>query len=76
MQFSLPQCDDKRCTRHVFISPTTCEQLTGQPINYATSRFQYLSGLDLADSSNGKDCLEVGVPIRVDQYWMIVTGRS
>ena len=31
--------------------PTICEPLTGQPINYATSRFQYLSGLDLGDSS-------------------------
>ena len=55
--------------------PTICEPLTGQPINYATSRFQYLSGLDLADSSDGKDCLEVGVLIGVDQYWKIVTGK-
>lgn len=55
--------------------PTICEPLTGQLINHATSRFQYLSGLDLADSSDGKDCLEVGVLIGVDQYWKIVTGK-
>ena len=55
--------------------PPICEPLTGQPISYATSRFQYLSGLDLADSSDEKDCLEVGVLIGVDQYWKIVTGK-
>ena len=59
----------------LLLIPTICEPLTGQPINYATSRFQYLSGLDLADSSDGKDCLEVGVLIGVDQYWKIVTGK-
>ena len=51
---------------------TICEPLTGQPITYATSRFQYLSSLDLADSG---DSLEVGVLIGVDQYWKIVTGK-
>ena len=34
-----------------------------------------MSGLDLADSSDGKDCLEVGILIGVDQYWKIVTGK-
>ena len=55
--------------------PTICEPLTGQPITYATSRFQYLSGLDLADSGDVEDSLEVGVLIGVDQYWKIVTGK-
>ena len=55
--------------------PTICEPLTGQPITYVTSRFQYLSGLHLADSGDVEDSLEVGVLIGVDQYWKIVTGK-
>ena len=55
--------------------PTICEPLTEQPITYATSRFQYLSGLDLADSGDVEDSLEVGALIGVDQYWKIVTGK-
>lgn len=55
--------------------PTICEPLTGQPITYATSHFQYLSGLHLADSGDVEDSLEVGVLIGVDQYWKIITGK-
>lgn len=34
-----------------------------------------MSGLDLADSGDVKDSLEVGVLIGVEQYWKVVTGK-
>ena len=40
--------------------PTACEPLTGQPITYPINHFPYLSGLELADSGDARDSLEVG----------------
>eukprot|EP00731_Ephydatia_muelleri_P009272 Em0004g1610a len=75
VQFSRPQRDDKRWTRHVFISAIDSNHLRAANRTADQLCDQYLSGLDLADSSDGKDCLEVGVLIGVDQYWKIVTGN-
>eukprot|EP00731_Ephydatia_muelleri_P006677 Em0003g925a len=46
-----------------------CELLSRQPINWAVKRFPYLQGLDVADSCDSRDALEMSTLIGVDQYW-------
>ena len=55
--------------------PTICEPLVGQPLTFATNHYSYLSGLDMADSSDQNDHLEVGILIGADNYWSLMTGR-
>lgn len=38
-------------------------------------QFPYLSGLDLADSGNVTDNLEINILVGAGYYWKIVTGR-
>eukprot|EP00731_Ephydatia_muelleri_P005954 Em0003g202a len=54
---------------------TICEPLVGQPLTFATNHYSYLSGLDMADSSDQNDHLEVGILIGADNYWSLMTGR-
>ena len=55
--------------------PTICGPITGQPINCAIDYFPHLTGLELADSGDLNECLEIGILIGVDQYWEVVTGE-
>ena len=54
---------------------TICEPLVDQPLTFATNHYSYLSGLDMADSSDQNDHLEVGILIGADYYWSLMTGR-
>ena len=55
--------------------PTICGPITGQPITCAIDCFPHLTGLELADSGDLNECLEIGILIGVDQYWEVVTGE-
>ena len=55
--------------------PTICGPITGQLITCAINCFPHLTGLELADSGDLNECLEIGILIGVDQYWEVVTGE-
>ena len=52
-----------------------CEPLSGQPLDLTVQRFPCLSGLDLADSGNASDHLEINILVGADYYWKVATGR-
>lgn len=56
--------------------PHICEPLASQPINFCRDNYEHLSGLDLADSSDGSSRLKIDILIGSDQYWDLITGRT
>ena len=57
------------------VVPFICNPLTSQPINHARDDYDHLLGIDLADSADIGDVLEVDMLIGSDFYWSLVTGR-
>ena len=55
--------------------PFVCSPLTSQPIDASGEAYEHLVGLELADSANSSDVLEVDVLVGSDWYWSLVTGR-
>ena len=60
----------------LFAVPMICEPLASQPTAFCQNNYEHLSGLDLADSSDGRSRLEVDILIGSDQYWNIITGET
>lgn len=60
----------------LFAIPTICEPLASQPIAFCQNSYKHLSGLDLADSSDGQSHLEVNILIGSDHYWDLITGKT
>ena len=54
--------------------PFICDPVTSQPISYSRECYDHLLGLELADSTDAEDVLEVDVLIGSDLYWSLVTG--
>ena len=57
------------------VVPLVCSPLMSQPIDIASECYEHLTGLELADSGDSHDMLEVDVLIGSDWYWSFVTGR-
>ena len=57
------------------VVPFICNPLTAQPISHSKDRYCHLLGLDLADSAEIDDVLDVDILIGSDSYWTLVTGR-
>ena len=57
------------------VVPLICSPLTSQPITTSGECQEHLLGLELADSADSDDVLEVDVLIGSDWYWNLVTGR-
>ena len=55
--------------------PVICHSLTSQPISHSRECYHHLLGLELADSADVSDVLEVDVLIGSDSYWDLATGR-
>ena len=53
----------------LYVMPTICEPLAGQPISTCVSWYPHLLGLDLADSSSTESSMPVDVLIGSDYYW-------
>ena len=51
------------------VVPVICNPLTSQPISHTKETYDHLVELELVDSANAEDCLEV------DVYWNLVTGE-
>ena len=60
----------------LFAVPMICEPLASQPTAFCQNNYEHLSGLDLADPSDGNSRLEVDILIGSDQYWNIITGET
>ena len=58
----------------LYVVPTICERLAGQPIAVCLGQHPHLLGLELADFSSSESSLPVDVLIGFDYYWEFVTG--
>ena len=54
------------------VVPFICNPLTSQPINYSKQSYDHLISLELADSAEASDVLEIDMLIG---YWDLVTGQ-
>ena len=57
------------------VVPFICNPLTSQPINHSKQSYDQLIGLELADSAEVSDVLEIDLLIGSDSYWDLVTGQ-
>lgn len=60
----------------LYTVPIICEPLACQPISVCQANFKHLTGLPLADQSDGKNRLEVDILIGSDLYWSLLTGKT
>lgn len=60
----------------LFVVPQICEPLTAQPINICTEKFDHLSQLDMADSSDGKTAVDIEMLIGADYHWDLTIGHT
>ena len=74
VDFGLESTDDEPLMTALVV-PLICNPLTTQPISESGKSYPHLAGLDLADSADVHDCLEVDLLIGSDLYWSLVTGR-
>ena len=56
------------------VVPFICNPLVSKPINYARDHYDHLLGIELADSADIGDVLEVDMLIGSDLYWSLVNG--
>ena len=56
------------------VVPLICSPLVSQPITASGETHDHLPGLELADSADGSDVLEVDMTIRSDWYCNLVTN--
>ena len=59
----------------LYVVPTICEPLVGQPVIACVKQHPHLLGLELADFSTTKGSLPIDVLIGADWYWELVTGN-
>ena len=57
------------------VVPAICHPLTSQPISRSQECYDHFIGLELADSADASDALEVDILIGSDWYWSLATGR-
>ena len=58
----------------LYVMPTICEPLVGQPISVCVKQYPHLMGLELADSVESGSSMPVDILIGSDYYWQLVTG--
>ena len=58
----------------LYVMPTICESLVGQPIDTCLENHPHLKRLELADLSTSESSLPEDVLIESDYYWEWVTG--
>ena len=61
-------------TLSLYVVPTICEPLVGQPVAACIGKKPRLMGLELADFLTSGSTLPVDVLIGSDYYWELVTG--
>ena len=59
----------------VYVVPFICSPICNQEIDLAKATYEHLISLPLADSTDGKNELEISVLIGADYYWRFVSGE-
>ena len=83
--FGRTGCDDTSCdvvrmgietkNNETLVVPFICNPLTTQPIDASSENHSHLLGLELADTADATDMLEIDMLIGSDCYWSLVNGR-
>ena len=68
VQVGIETRDDGTLSITALVVPFICNPLTTQPIDHSGERYDHLWGLELADSADTSDILEVDVLIGSDSY--------
>ena len=55
--------------------PSICQPLSYQPILLCQEKYEHLTGLHLADHSDGNSPLQIDILIGCDHYWELITGK-
>ena len=64
-----------KCIIEAFVVPTICSKLCNQTINAAREKYEALYELELADTNNNSDTLDIEVLVGANHYWEFVTGN-
>ena len=75
MEFSIKAKDGAMIYITALVVPVVCDPVCHQPVSLTQGIYDYLSGLDLADSSTSGADLDIDVLVGSDYYWTLVTGR-
>ena len=75
IQFGLKPKEGGTLKVTALVVPFICNPLTLQPINYSKKTYDHLLGLELADSADVSDILEIDMLIGSDSYWDLATGQ-
>jgi hypothetical protein len=75
VRLALETKDHGTLTITALVVPVICNPLTSQSISSSRECYDHLIGIDLADSADASDALEVDVLIGSDWYWNLATGR-
>jgi hypothetical protein len=60
----------------LYAVPIICEPFNCQPVMLYQMSYPHLTGLPLADPSDGLEQLDVSILIGSDQYWSFITGEN
>ena len=75
VRLSLKAKDHRILNITALVVPTICHSLTSQSINHFQECYDHLQGLELVNTAEASDRLEVDVVIGSDLYWSLVTGQ-
>ena len=74
MEFNITVKDGKVLYLSALVVPFVCDPVCCQPVSLTQSTYDYLSELDLANSSISGNKLDIDVLIGSAYYWILVTG--
>ena len=55
--------------------PVICEPLTGTSLERSIESYQHLQGLELADSFNDRELIDIDILVGLDNYWDFISGE-
>ena len=74
MEISIKAKDGAMIYITALVVPVVCDPVCHQPVSLTQGTYDYLSGLDLTDSSTSGADLDIDVLVGSDYYWTLVTG--
>ena len=75
VQLGLATKEDGTLKMTALVVPFICNPLSLQPISHSKECYDHLLGLELAESADVSDVLEVNVLIGSDTYWDLAAGE-
>ena len=74
VQLAVQCLDGEMIYINAYSVPFICSPLSGQRIETAVTNYPHLTGLQLADYSDGSEPLEISILLGSDYYWLFVLG--